>query len=837
MNNSCPLVVFVVCVVVAIFFSSPLSAQTEYEAGEILVKFEPHVEEADINAFIASFGAEIISYDQYLNVYLLRLADGLAAGDLVDAMDQDPRTKYAELNHTGRGGNTLPNDTFVGEQWHISNTGQTEGVVDADIDAAEGWEVTTGSDSIVIAVLDTGFDLGHIEFEGRFLPGYDFVDDDDDPSSLHPHGPSVAGIAAANADNAFSVAGIDHHAMILPVRVLDDNNLGTTTNLASGLVYAANQGADVINMSLIRYPSGSRTLRDALEYAREAGAILVASAGNDGIGNADISGPGASSLTISVGATNHRDERWSGSATGAALDVVAPGWRVRTVSADDSIDNSDLFSGTSAAAPIVSGIASLLLSQNSELSHDQIRLILKESAEDQVGPEEEDAEGRDDFYGDGRVNLLAALTFAETPPDSTIDSPSDDISIVARDSVEFLGSCSDPLQTENLAYQWQFAGDVEAEDSDMEDPGELLLSTPGQLIVSFTCIDGFGKPDPTPDTVIVTVTNEPPDGSITSPSESLTVSQGTTLDFSGIGGDPDNHLPLTYAWDFGALRPESFDPNPGTVSFDDVGEFPVTFTVFDDLGRADPTPSSLTVTVTNEPPNGVIDSPTDEVTIVQGGSVEFAASGSDPDGHLPLQYRWSFAGNAPDSTDEDPGSILFDEVGTFDVTMTVVDSWGVADEEPAVLRVSVTNAPPDGRIATPASNTTISPGQSINFTGSGTDPDGHLPVSYRWDFGGAAPMSSVKDPGSITFDAVGVYTVSLSVADSRGVADPTSDTRVITVVEAARPSSGSGGGGGSLGYLGLLLGGIHLICRKISRRSVWPVAYPRFWGSGLQFLS
>ena len=197
----------------------------------------------------------------------------------------------------------------------------------------------------------------------------------------------------------------------LPVKVLDEANLGTGFDLSEGLVYAADQGADVVNMSLGGWGPGN-ILRDALAYAREAGSVLIASAGNDGLGGADRSWPGASPLTVSVGATDHNDARAYFSGTGYALDVVAPGVSVVTVNPVGIYDWITYFSGTSAAAPIVSGVASLLLSLDNDLTHDQIDQLLKLSAEDQVGPEFEDTLGRDEFYGFGRVNLLETLSLA-----------------------------------------------------------------------------------------------------------------------------------------------------------------------------------------------------------------------------------------------------------------------------------------------------------------------------------------------------------------------------------------------------------------------------------------
>jgi thermitase len=389
-----------------------VEAETPYKPDEIVVKFKSGVSEVEIEAIVMSNGASIIEYIEELNVYRLNIPSGISVSEMVDLFGQDPRCEYAEPNYIGQGGAVFPNDTSFPRQWHLDNIGQTGGTVDADIDAVEGWEITTGSSSIVVAVLDTGIDSDHLEFQGRILPGHDFVNDDDDPEDDRSHGTSVSGIIAANADNSFSIAGIDHNVMILPVKVTNSEARGTTTELANGLIFAADQGAHVINMSLIDYPTSSATLNNALQYARDAGSILIACAGNGGIGDADESGPGASPLTISVGRTNHNDRRRGSSGTGTALDVVAPGSSIPTVRFDSNSDSFSNFSGCSAATPVVSGIATLLLSVNRSLTHDQIHNILTTTAEDEVGPPDEDAPGRDDFFGHGRVNMNDALLVA-----------------------------------------------------------------------------------------------------------------------------------------------------------------------------------------------------------------------------------------------------------------------------------------------------------------------------------------------------------------------------------------------------------------------------------------
>jgi peptidoglycan/xylan/chitin deacetylase (PgdA/CDA1 family)/lysophospholipase L1-like esterase len=195
----------------------------------------------------------------------------------------------------------------------------------------------------------------------------------------------------------------------------------------------------------------------------------------------------------------------------------------------------------------------------------------------------------------------------------------------------------------------------------------------------------------------------------------------------------------------------------------------------------------------NQAPDGVINSPATNVSITVGQSVSFAGTGTDPDNNLPLTYRWGFGTGSgiPDSTAKDPGPVQFNAAGTYAVTFTVTDSQGLADPTPAMRTVVVSgnsgNQPADGTISSPLGNVTINVGDSVYFTGEGTDPENDLPLTYLWTFGAGSgvPASSRKDPGLIQFNNPGMYTVVLTVTDGLGQADPTPATLTVTVVTPA----------------------------------------------------
>lgn len=193
---------------------------------------------------------------------------------------------------------------------------------------------------------------------------------------------------------------------------------------------------------------------------------------------------------------------------------------------------------------------------------------------------------------------------------------------------------------------------------------------------------------------------------------------------------------------------------------------------------AQPIPAAL-VARPNQPPSGVITAPAGNVTITAGQSVTFAGSVSDPDGDA-VSVLWSF-GDGQTSTVLSPGAHTYTTPGTFTVTFTATDARGLADPTPDTRTITVTaaNQPPNGVITSPAGNVTITAGQSVTFAGSASDPDGDE-VSVLWNFGDGV-SSTLLDPGAHTYVTAGTFTVTFTVTDSKGLSDPTPDSRIITV--------------------------------------------------------
>jgi len=301
-----------------------------------------------------------------------------------------------------------PNDThYTTYQWNLPQ-----------VRASYAWAVSTGSSDVVVAVLDTGADLTHPDLQGKFVAGYDFIHNGADPSDDEGHGTHVAGIVAALTDNSRGVAGVSWGGKIMPVKVLDWQGLGVSSQIAQGIIWATDHGARIINMSL-GGENGSATLQNAVNYAYSRGALVVAAAGNEYQAGNPVIYPAAYPHVLAVAATGNEDEHARYSETGYYVDVAAPGgnptsswdsnpnhWIMSTCWRGASYGEYAQIAGTSQAAPHVAGLAALVWSVNPTLSNDQVEQIIEETAVDVGTP------GRDDVFGYGRIDAYRALARA-----------------------------------------------------------------------------------------------------------------------------------------------------------------------------------------------------------------------------------------------------------------------------------------------------------------------------------------------------------------------------------------------------------------------------------------
>jgi subtilisin family serine protease len=305
----------------------------------------------------------------------------------------------AEPNYTIRAVGVIPSDPGWLLQYGLPA-----------IRAPQGWQITTGSSSVIIAVVDTGISLSHPDLSAKIVNGWDFINSDPIADDDNGHGTHVAGIAAAETNNGTGVAGVSWGALLMPVKVLDASGNGTDLDVANGIIWATNHGAQIINLSL-GGPNPSSTLKSAVDYAYSHGVTVVAAAGNDG-GN--ILYPAVYSDVIAVGAVDISNNRAVFSNFGPELDVSAPGVSILSTYPGGSYA---YLSGTSMAAPFVSGLASILRGIPGNGSPDVIAWEMESTALD-LGPG-----GRDNLYGYGLIQMDKALRLAIPEPKSGSNRP------------------------------------------------------------------------------------------------------------------------------------------------------------------------------------------------------------------------------------------------------------------------------------------------------------------------------------------------------------------------------------------------------------------------------
>jgi subtilisin family serine protease len=393
--------------------------------GEVLIGWQPDTVELPRGAPPKAFVPDRASADWQSTAQTLETRTGLAVLDAepyygtarlavppgqeqaeIARLSAMPWIDYAEPNYIAHAADTYPNDPYIGSQWNMRR-----------IYAPAAWDLTMGSYSIVVAVVDSGIDPSHPEFAGRILPGYDYVNGDYAPDDDNNHGTHVSGIIAAAANNGLGVAGLAANVKILPLKVLDSNGSGSYYNISLAIMSAADSSAQIINLSL-QGLAVSDTLHNAVIYAaNDRGRLAVAAAGNYGnLGNPEVY-PAAYSEAFTVAASTHDDEWASYSSYNDHVDLAAPGG----TSGDQILSTLRVSSGsygyeygTSMAAPLASAAAALVWTYLPAASRLEITGILKETA-DKAGSFAYDLNGRNPYFGYGRLNIGRAVRRAYPP--------------------------------------------------------------------------------------------------------------------------------------------------------------------------------------------------------------------------------------------------------------------------------------------------------------------------------------------------------------------------------------------------------------------------------------
>jgi thermitase len=381
---------------------------------EVLVKFRAGISETAIKEITDKLNDRV--EDEIESV------SGLAA---IDDLDNDeaesiaaqyralPEVEYAEpsyeisLDHTGGGFKHLhPNDPRFAEQWALANDGSNGGKEGADIGAMRAWATTTGSEEIVVAVLDSGVDYTHTDLVNNIwvrppiikqyvdrnvgsiddVSGYNAIENSGDPMDENGHGTHCAGIIGAEGGNQIGISGVNWKVKIMPLKFMNRGGFGNTKDAIEAINYVIDRKRAGINVRVISASWGStmrsRALEDVIRKAYEADIIFVAASGNASA-NTDRSPHYPSSYNIgnvvSVAALNRNDELASFSNFGSkSVHIAAPGANILSTWLGDEYEEK---SGTSMATPVVSGVAALVLSKRPKLTVDELRAILLKSVD------------------------------------------------------------------------------------------------------------------------------------------------------------------------------------------------------------------------------------------------------------------------------------------------------------------------------------------------------------------------------------------------------------------------------------------------------------------------
>ena len=411
----------------------------------------------------------------------------------------------------------IPNDEFYKYQWYLNK-----------VKADKAWEYVSESPEVTIAVIDSGVQIDHPDLKDNIwvnqgevagnqrdddnngfiddVHGWDFVDDNPDPSPKMnseltqdgvSHGTIVAGIAAAVGNNEIGVTGITWNASIMPLRVLDEQGQGRASDVIRAIDYAIDNGADIINLSFVGMER-SNSMLEALKRAHEAGVIVVAAAGNDrgdGEGYNLNEAPmypvcynqeNSENIVLGVGATDPLDQKANFSSYGACVDIMAPGYSVfGTVAHEPSIQNNSgvyldkkydgFWSGTSMAAPMISGSLALIMAANPDLDNHQVKQVLLSSADniDRLNPS---------LFGElgaGRLNVESsvkkALDFRDERTSKVLLSPQS----YEPSHIKISDYNKDVVRTIE-AFPFRFEGGINSVSGDVNGNGKMeVIATPG----------------------------------------------------------------------------------------------------------------------------------------------------------------------------------------------------------------------------------------------------------------------------------------------------------------------------------------------------------------------
>jgi subtilisin family serine protease len=729
--------------------SAQAQDSTAGRTGNIIVRFTSDATLPDVAGALESADASAVKTATMDDVALLEPAPGQSVDDAIEALEADADVIYAEPDYAVTADLT-PNDPhYATYQWHYPKIG---------LPAA--WDTTTGSASIIVAVVDTGVELTDPELDSKITSGgnagYDFANNDADPTDDHGHGTHVAGTIAAETNNATGVAGICWSCKIMPVKALDNTGNGSTFDVAAGIDWARTHGAQVVNLSLGSL-FNSATLQTAVDNANAAGLVVVGAAGNNA-GDANMSDdgvmyPGAYPNAIAVGATDSSDVVASFSNYGPELDVTAPGVSILSTVLGSGYQS---WSGTSMATPHVAGVVGLMKAAGIT-DPATIRTRLTSTATD-LG-----TVGFDNNYGHGRINAHLALDTSvaapniTTPPNTAIVSGTVNIAAIASDpngiaSVKFYvdGALLSTDTTNPYAAIWDTtvasAGSHQLKAEARDNAGNIANHT-----INVTVSNGDGIPpsvsitSPTPGIVLGNVSID------ASATDNVAISKVRFWAGSTYLGY-DTTFPYSKSWNTAAglngnyvVKAQAIDTSNNTTTVQ------LTVTVV----NPDSTPPTISITS----PGGAV------------GTVNINANAADSQGLQKVQF-WvdsTYLGYDASAPYSKPWNTTLFTDGTHTVRARAVD-WAnnMTETTTSVVVANNDSTAPSVSIASPLNSATVSGTISIDALAS--DDLGVQKVQFWVDssylgFDASSPYSKSWNSASV---ANGTHTIRVRSVDWAG---------------------------------------------------------------------
>ena len=491
--------------------ADPTVAALPFVEDELLVQPYPGADGQALAALYADVGATVVEELADIGMTVLQVspdsfymvAQRLAESGLIETVQKNYVYEASEV----------PDDPMFDRQVHL-----------AQIGAEDAWDMTVGSEEVIIAIVDTGVDRDHPDLADKIIGGWNAHEGDSDYGDVQGHGTLVAGVAAALSDNGTGVAGVTWNCPLLAIRVTNELGQSSARHIAAGILWALANDADVVNVSFAPLWS-NRVVRAVTQEAYNRGSLVVISAGNSGTTTLSR----GYNEAVFVGAITASDGIASFSDRGPFVDLVAPGTGIRSTEFDGGYG---LANGTSFAAPVVSGVAALAWSVNRDLRPVSIQTAILATTVD-LG-----TRGKDSLYGFGAIDAAAAVEAAAltvfeadgTPPSVQVIRPTSGTSIYGRYTV--LVAASD---------QWGVADVVLLIDgvpyaTDTRSPYRFVIDTSrfpsGPHEVSFVATDLTGNAS---EAETVTVTFRTSSGSATG--SSATIMFSTPSSGAVVSGD------------------------------------------------------------------------------------------------------------------------------------------------------------------------------------------------------------------------------------------------------------------------------------------------------------